>query len=250
MPLYLSVDSMPSSPPTLSISAHWPQVCAISFDLDDTLWPIEPVIEKAEIQLWEWLHRHYPKITARHDVLSLRRHRVEIAAAFPELIHSVSGLRLQALRNLMTEFDYAADQRQATELAEPGWQLFYAARHQIDWFSDAQPALRRLKAHYPIAAATNGNADLAKLGVADWFSARISANDVGHAKPDAPLWDALCDALNLAPEQILHIGDHPEQDILGAMRHGLPAIWLNRQQADWPNKQACVSIASLNQLMP
>ena len=35
-------------------------------------------------------------------------------------------------------------------------------------------------------------------------------------------------------EQVLHVGDHPEQDVLGAQRAGLRCAWINRERAPWP----------------
>ena len=33
---------------------------------------------------------------------------------------------------------------------------------------------------------------------------------------------------------MLHVGDHPEQDALGARRAGLRCAWINRDGAPWP----------------
>ena len=35
------------------------------------------------------------------------------------------------------------------------------------------------------------------------------------------------EAFGLAPGRILHVGDHPETDVLGAGLHGFRAAWLN-----------------------
>jgi putative hydrolase of the HAD superfamily len=39
-------------------------IAAITLDLDDTLWPIEPVIARAEERLDAWLKIHCPRATA------------------------------------------------------------------------------------------------------------------------------------------------------------------------------------------
>jgi putative hydrolase of the HAD superfamily len=44
-------------------------------------------------------------------------------------------------------------------------------------------------------------------------------------------------ALKLAPGQILHVGDHPETDVLGARLHGFRAAWLNDRQQPWQGLQ-------------
>ena len=80
---------------TIHISQRWPEVKAISFDLDDTLWPIGPVIGRAEQALFDWLRQNFPAIAAGHSILSLRKHREQIAGQYPELAHDVSALTAQ-----------------------------------------------------------------------------------------------------------------------------------------------------------
>ena len=234
---------------SFSISKHWPDVRAISFDLDDTLWPILPAIENAENRLWQWLDTHFPRITQVYDVAGLREHRNTIGQTYPELAHDLAGMRRRALEALLEDFDYAHDWETASHYAEAGWRIFYAERNCVNWYADAQPALQRLQNHYQLAATTNGNADLDIIGGADYFAAQLHAGKVGAAKPDAPMWQALCAALKLQPEQILHIGDHPEHDVMGALNHGLNAIWLNREQQQWPQERnSPTSIQSLAEL--
>ena len=35
---------------------------AVTFDLDDTLWDIWPIVEQAEQRLQQWLQQRYPRI--------------------------------------------------------------------------------------------------------------------------------------------------------------------------------------------
>ena len=53
----------------------WPK--AILFDLDDTLWPIAPVILQAEDSLFAWLREHAPRVAERFTVASLRQARLD-----------------------------------------------------------------------------------------------------------------------------------------------------------------------------
>jgi putative hydrolase of the HAD superfamily len=39
----------------------------ITFDLDDTLWPVEPVIVRAEHRMREYLDRNAPEVNRRFD---------------------------------------------------------------------------------------------------------------------------------------------------------------------------------------
>jgi len=43
---------------------------ALTFDLDDTLWPVAPVIEHAERVAFDWLARTYPSVTGSPGAFS------------------------------------------------------------------------------------------------------------------------------------------------------------------------------------
>ena len=47
------------------LPTHLPPPLALSFDLDDTLWPIWSAIERAEQVLHGWLTDHAPATAAR-----------------------------------------------------------------------------------------------------------------------------------------------------------------------------------------
>jgi putative hydrolase of the HAD superfamily len=51
---------------------------------------------------------------------------------------------------------------------------------------------------------------------------------------------------------MVHVGDHPEHDVLGAHNAGVRAIWLNRLGAPFPGHMPApwASIANLAQLPP
>ena len=63
---------------------------------------------------------------------------------------------------------------------------------------------------------TNGNADLAAIGIAHQFAVSITAREAGHAKPDAPIFHAACRQLRVQPREVLHVGDDPWLDVVGA----------------------------------
>jgi putative hydrolase of the HAD superfamily len=120
--------------------------------------------------------------------------------------------------------------------AEDAFTAFYAARNCIEFYPDALDALDRLAARWPIAALTNGNADLEKIGIADRFRVFVAAREAGHAKPDAPIFHAACTRLGLHPHEVLHIGDDPLLDVAGASWAGMRTCWINRRQESWPEQ--------------
>src|SRR5204863_2052863 len=115
--------------------------------------------------------------------------------------------------------------------------------NQIDFYPDALAALARLAAYGPVLALTNGNADLARIGIDGHFAGCIAAREAGHAKPDAPIFHAACAQLRLAPHEVLHVGDDPELDIAGARGAGLRSCWINRRGEPWPAHLAPPDVA-------
>ena len=70
-----------------------PIIKALSLDLDDTLWPIWPIIERAETALHEFLLVHAPATAAQFPIPAMRHVREQIAQAHPELAHDFTAHR-------------------------------------------------------------------------------------------------------------------------------------------------------------
>ena len=200
---------------------------AITLDLDDTLWPIAPVIARAEAALHDWMLAHAPNAAARYPVEAMRALRDAIALANPQLAHDFTAQRKLSLAHALTDSGHDA------ELVEAAFQAFYFARNQVELYPDVAPALERLAMHAPLAALTNGNADLAQIGLQHRFVFSLGAREHGRAKPDAGIFHAACERLGVAPCDVLHVGDDPEHDIVGAARAGLRTCWINRRDASW-----------------
>jgi putative hydrolase of the HAD superfamily len=210
-------------------------VRALTLDLDDTLWPIDPVIRQAEQAAQDWLARHAPATAARHDIAAMRAWRAEIARRHPELAHDLSQLRrLSIAQALQAAGDDPA-------LAEPAFEVFFAARQRVVFYDEVPAALDRLAARYPLLAVSNGNAELVATGLSRWFVGSVSARDAGVAKPDPRIFAQACERLGLAAAQVLHVGDHLEMDVAGARGAGLHTAWVRREGAGGAPASASVS---------
>ena len=204
-------------------------VKAVCFDLDDTLWDLEPVIPRAEKTLYAWYEMSYPAVLEHfspQDILALRQ---RVALENPELRHDLTQLRLKVLRTIAVQSGYLPG------VAEEAFEVFQAARNQVDVFADVVPALERLAASYRLLTLSNGNADLDAIGIAHHFAASYSAREIGAAKPAAEVFQAVCRSEGLEPAEILHVGDHPENDIVAAQRMGMRTVWVNRREYSWPS---------------
>jgi FMN hydrolase / 5-amino-6-(5-phospho-D-ribitylamino)uracil phosphatase len=200
----------------------------LSFDLDDTLWPVEPVILAAEAAMLAWLKEHHTQMMLGHDRESLRAMRARIAAQFPERSHDMTFLRHRALAEMFA----AAGQPAAR--ADEAFEVFYAARNRVKLYDEVESSLERLSARYRLYAISNGNADLKRCGIAQWFEGHITAISAGAAKPDIRIFTRLLDVAGVRAGQVLHIGDDPHLDVIGATQAGMQAAWLNRDAKIWP----------------
>ena len=207
------------------------KIKAISLDLDDTLWPIWPTIERAEKALHDWLVEHAPMAAALFSSPgALREIRDYMGASKPELKHDLSALRRESIRLAL----YRAGENPL--LADPAFDVFFLARQQVDLFEDARPALDFLAQRFPLVSISNGNADLVRMGLDSLFVASISAREFGVGKPDPRIFHAAAGAVELTPESLLHVGDDATLDALGAINAGMQAAWVNRSDALWPHE--------------
>ncbi len=198
----------------------WPK--AVLFDLDDTLWPIAPVIAQAELTLYAWLQQHAPRVAAGHSVDSLRQARLELLARQPELHLDLGELRRAGLH---AAFEQAGEDAAKVALA---MEHFFAARNAVAPYEDVLPGLERLGRQVLVGSISNGNADLAAIGLSHHFKVSVAAHQFGRAKPDPAIFLAACEALGVAPADAVYVGDDVLLDVRGAQQAGLRAVWLNR----------------------
>jgi HAD superfamily hydrolase (TIGR01549 family) len=202
-------------------------VLAITLDLDDTLWPFAPIGARIDQVLYEWMLQHSPATAAMYPVAAMRELRERSFRDNPHLHYDLSALRRLTLQEALE--NSGAD----LALLEPAYEAFYAARNQVEFYPDAVEALTRIAARVPVAALSNGNADLARIGLDHHFAFQLGSREHGAAKPAASIFHAACERLGVAPAHVLHVGDHIEMDVVGAMQAGLRGCWINRVEHTW-----------------
>jgi putative hydrolase of the HAD superfamily len=202
---------------------------AICFDLDNTLWEIEPVLNRAERILADWLERRYPRIPERFTAAEVLEVRAALLAEQPHQAHDLSFLRRETIARCAAEVGYNRD------MSQEAFAVWHAARNQVEPYGEVVPSLEVLKARFRLATLSNGNADLAAIGLAHHFEVSLSAGALGYAKPDPRTYTALADALTLEPAEILFVGDEPHADVDGPRTVGMQTVWMNRGGVVWPD---------------
>lgn len=207
----------------------------LTFDLDDTLWDFAPVLTRAEALTYAWLERNAPAVTARFTQDELRAMRLQIARERPDLAHRVTDLRIHGLQRALREVGIDAAEIDSVALA--AFEIFLEARHRIELFAEAEAVLERLSRNYMLAAITNGNVQVSRLGLDRYFALAINAEQLPRAKPHPEPFLAALERTGCDPAQCIHIGDDIENDIRGAQRVGLHTVWMNPQRVPWPGGQ-------------
>ncbi len=207
------------------------RISAISLDLDDTLWPIWPTIERAEGVLQAWLLREAPKTaTLLLTPGILRELREATAKERSDLAHDLSALRRESIRTALKRAG------EDPALADPAFDAFFEERQRVTLYDDALPALKWLSERYPLVAVSNGNADIHKTGVGRWFRSAFNARAFGSGKPHAPIFRAAAASVGLLPKDVLHVGDDAELDVVGALNAGMQTAWLVRDERPWTHE--------------
>lgn len=200
-----------------------PSIKAVLFDLDDTLWPIAPVIARAEQDMYEWLQAHAPAVTERFTIEALRARRMALLKSTPDYRFDMIALRHAGLSAAFSECN------EDSSRVGNALDIFNRARNRVDLFEDVQPVLPRLSEHWLLGTISNGPADLGAIGLSHHFRSSIAAYRFGTGKPDPKIFLAACELLDVAPEEAVYVGDDPLLDVEGAQRAGLKGVWMDRE---------------------
>jgi HAD superfamily hydrolase (TIGR01509 family) len=213
------------------------RVRAVAFDLDNTLWDVGPVMARAELRWMEWIREHCPRIPERLSIEDMRAARMALAAEEPHNAHDYTYLRIASLARHARECGYD------DAIAEQAFEIFIAARNEVDLFQDVRPALARLRTRFALATLSNGNADLQQIGVVNLFAVSLNARGIGAAKPARRCFEQLASELRLEVPEVLYVGDDPVLDVDAARAVGMRTAWMNRAGEAWPSTVAPADIA-------
>jgi len=193
----------------------------ITFDLDDTLWKIEPVITKAEIFFQKWLDANYPEVSEKFNIESLRKLMKQTSLENPEIKHDLTKIRIKAYSHLKDLYGLPND------MPLKAFNYFMEHRNNVILFDSVEDTLSELKKKYLLGTITNGNASLKKIGIDKYFGFEIKASEIGYMKPKPEIFTAAINAAKCNPEEMIHIGDSYDKDIIGAKSVNMNYIWIN-----------------------
>ena len=138
------------------------------------------------------------------------------------------------------------------ELFDSLWQYF-ANPDAWSVYEDVMPALERLE-RTGVRRGVISNWDsrldpiLKELGLWEHFESWTISSHEGVEKPNPAIFEAALRSMGVEPAQAVHVGDSYEEDILGARRMGMRAVWLLRDGQCAPPDPECEMVNSLDDL--
>jgi HAD superfamily hydrolase (TIGR01549 family) len=101
-------------------------------------------------------------------------------------------------------------------------------------FADAPPALDALRADgVRLVCVSNWDCSLGRVlessGLLDRLDGVVSSAEAGARKPDPAIFAAALALVECGPDEALHVGDTPEEDLEGARRAGIRALLIDRE---------------------
>ena len=204
----------------------------ISFDLDDTLWPIMPTILNAEKVTNAWIKKNYPGVGSLLGSKETTQSRDRLLKKNPDLKYQLSTLRELYFIELGLLAGYS--ESEAKQMASSSFEIFFNERNNVVLFEGVEDCLNDLKEQYSLGVITNGNADLKKIGIDHYFDFSFSASDLKASKPDPIMFEAVKEFTGCTGQQICHVGDHPLLDVKASHDCEMNPIWFNKEGLDWP----------------
>ena len=122
------------------------------------------------------------------------------------------------------------------ELAERLTQIHMATIQALVAVPDHHaPLLRALSGQVRVGLCSNFTHAATALdvvesaGFREYFDAVVISDSVGWRKPRKEIFQAVLEALDVAPEEVLHVGDSLRADIAGAASLGMRTAWITRR---------------------
>ena len=207
-------------------------ISVITFDLDNTLGDVEPVLLRAEDAQRQWLQQHRPGAMEHFDHAALLEFKQSVWQRHPQLLHHVSQMRIQMLYELQVAAGYP--ERDARSGAQQAFEVFLAERRKVTLYDQALAVLEQLATRYTLGALTNGNADIYRTDAAEYFDFAFLAEDIGASKPHPDMFRAALARAGVTAADSVHVGDDPEHDVRGAREVGMHTVWVNTRRKPWP----------------
>ena len=232
-------------------------VKAVFFDFYQTLFVHEE----------QSFERSLRKIAARYGVeINWERYQTAAASLFADTSAAEPATHslLEWLKSVVRrECEFIKELGIHEHVEQIAWELLQFAGHPLFasnntiLYDDVVPTLEHLQdAGFKLAIVSNWDTPLdpltERLGIAEYFDAVVASHDarVRYEKPDPHIFNYALAAVGVSAEEVVHVGDTYEADIVGAQGVGIRPILLDRdgtQAGRW--RETIQSLSELSELL-
>jgi putative hydrolase of the HAD superfamily len=201
----------------------------VLFDLYGTLIDIETDESPDEIYRCLSLYLMYQDVYVGAD--DVRKRYWNIAdALLKESRETYPEIDVEAIWNSLLAGEGMKSGPTRRRLARALAQLFRAlSRKRFGLYEDVPEVLERLRGFGRLALVSDAQVcyalpEIRALGLDGYFDAVVLSGLHGFRKPDSRLFEEALKALKLGPQNVVHVGNDPYRDILGAGRLGIKTV--------------------------
>ncbi len=214
----------------LHIPSEKPAIKAVLFDFDDTLGSRDQAFSEV---INRFLHRNYPHIPdeeferRKQDMILYNNYGYGMPVSYPEYLRK-----------------YLKTWEPVEESVDEAYRLLlhdFATAYVL--YSDTVATLAALRQRgYKLGVLTNGcsqlqNQKLDHTGIRPLLDTATVCGDEGVSKPDPEVFRRTAARLGIPCENCLFVGDHPRNDVAGALAAGMQAVWMD---AGFPPDHPCL----------
>ena len=202
----------------------------ITFDLDDTLWNNRPTIMNAEFETRKWIEDKVGNVKWG-DFESFLKLREVLIKEDESIKWDISKLRKGIFKKKLLHIE---PESLRNEIVDEAFTIFINKRHEIELYDGVEETLKDLSKKYILGVLTNGNADIYRFEIGEYFKFAISSFEAKDSKPNRAHFDMAVNQFNdITFDNLLHIGDDQINDIFGAYKLGIDTLWFNDNNKDW-----------------
>ncbi len=176
-----------------------------------------------------------------------------------ENAHTPLAVRPEAeQQSLLAEYERvllrAAGLEVALEQAERIWRRVSSAPKELGLYDDVEPALEGvLAAGLRMGIISNMGRELDgvldRLGLRRFIQVVSTSAEAGISKPNPGIFEAALTKAGIQPQEAIHVGDHYEGDVVGALGARMHALLLAREPS-LITPAECPTITTLDELLP
>jgi HAD superfamily hydrolase (TIGR01549 family) len=207
----------------------------IFFDMNNTLVDRRKCFDAAFLAvIQEFTGRWISEGTEWSPQAALQSYKLEWSKqrkSFGRDFESTVDQRYACLKKALEPYELKVTQTFAKSFFE---QLEDAEPNYATLFPGVEDTLRSLSSKYTLAIISNGSrkrleSNLNKLGLTRWISENriFSSQQDGPRKPHPGLFETAMNATGSTPSQGIMVGNSWKNDIIGATRCGLDAVWIH-----------------------